>query len=374
MAAMDFMARAIELGAAVRGRTAPNPPVGAVVVRDGRVVGEGAHLAAGRPHAEAVALARAGAEARGGSLYVSLEPCCHQGRTPPCVDAIVAAGIREVHYAVTDPDPRVAGRGARRLAAAGIGASLTDPDGRGVELLRGYLKRQRLGLPWVTAKYAMSLDGKTATRSGDARWISGEESRRHVHVLRDGVDAVMVGIGTVLADDPALTVRPAPSDGRQPRRIVVDSSLRLPIGSALATSLAEGTIVAHVDRCGRRREASLLEARGAELLPIAAGRDGRVDLCSLLKELARRGLSEVLVEGGGVLLASLLDERLIDEIACCIAPVVIGGDAAPTPVEGAGAQRVADAPRLGVRTVERRGGDVWITARPLAAAGPEAAP
>lgn len=373
MAAMDFMARAIELGAAVRGRTAPNPPVGAVVVRDGRVVGEGAHLAAGRPHAEAVALARSGAKARGGSLYVSLEPCCHQGRTPPCTDAIVAAGIREVHYAVTDPDPRVAGRGARRLAAAGIGAALMDPDGHGAELLRGYLKRQRVGLPWVTAKYAMSLDGKTATRSGDARWISGEESRRHVHALRDGVDAVMVGIGTVLADDPALTVRPPPSDGRQPCRIVADTTLRLPVDSQLATSLAEGTIVAYVDRCAQRRKASLLEARGVELLPIAAGRDGRVDLCSLLKELARRGLNEVLVEGGGVLLASLLDERLIDEIACCIAPMVIGGNAAPTPVEGAGAQRIVDALRLELRTLERRGGDVWITSRPLAAAGPEAA-
>lgn len=368
------MARAIELGAAVRGRTAPNPPVGAVVVRDGRVVGEGAHLAAGRPHAEAVALARSGAKARGGSLYVSLEPCCHHGRTPPCTDAIVAAGIREVHYAVIDPDPRVAGRGARRLAAAGIGASLMDPDGRGVELLRAYIKRQRLGLPWVTAKYAMSLDGKAATRLRDARWISGEESRRHVHALRDGVDAVMVGIGTVLADDPALTVRPAPSDGRQPRRIVVDTNLRLPLDSQLATSLAEGTIVAHGDQCGQRRKASLLEARGVELLPTTAGRAGRVDLRSLLKELARRGLSEVLVEGGGVLLASLLDERLVDETACCIAPIVIGGDAALTPVEGAGAQRIADALRFELRTVERRGGDVWITARPLAEPRLEVAP
>lgn len=370
---MDFMARAIEIGATARGRTAPNPPVGAVVVRDGCVVGEGAHLAAGQPHAEAVALARAGAKARGASLYVSLEPCCHQGRTPPCSDAIVAAGISEVHYAAIDPDPRVAGRGARRLAAAGISASLSDPDGRGVELLRGYLKRQRLGLPWVTAKYAMSLDGKTATPSADARWISGEESRLHVHALRDGVDAVMVGIGTILADDPALTVRPAPRDGRQPRRIVMDTHLRLPVDSKLATLLAEGTIVAHGDRRGQRRKASLLKARGVELLPVPVGRDGRVDLRSLLKELARRGLSEVLVEGGGVLLASLLDERLVDEIACSISPMVIGGDAAPTPVEGAGTLRVADALRLRLRTVERRGADVWITARPLAALAPEAA-
>lgn len=369
---MDYMARAIELAEAVRGRTAPNPPVGAVVVaRDGRVVGEGAHVAAGQPHAEAVALERAGDDARGATLYVSLEPCCHHGRTPPCVDTIVAAGIREVHYAATDPDPRVAGGGHRRLEKAGISVLLAEPDRRGIELLRGYLKRQRLGLPWVTAKYAMSIDGKTATRAGDSRWVSGAESRRHVHALRNHVDAVMVGIGTVVADNPALTVRPAPSDGRQPRRIVVDSQLRLPMGSALASELAHGTMVAYADRPAVVRRASLLQSRGVELLPTAAGPDGRVRLRSLLEALGRRGMSDLLVEGGGVLLAGLLADGLVDEIACCIAPMIIGGDSAPTPVAGEGPERIADALHLELRSVERRGADVWITARPNGAPAAE---
>lgn len=367
---MSFMGRALELAESVRGRTAPNPPVGAVVVRDGEIVGEGRHVAAGQPHAEALALARAGARARGATLHVTLEPCCHVGRTPPCVDAILAAGVAEVRYAVDDPDPRVNGGGARRLAEAGVAVVPGDEAERATGLLRGYLKRQRHGLPWVTAKYAMTLDGKTATRTGDARWISGEESRAWVHLLRDRADAVMVGIGTVLADDPRLTVRPAPSDGRQPLRVVVDSRLRVPLDSTLVAELGSGTLVAYGEaHVPASRLAPLIE-RGVSVLPLPVGRDGRVDLVALLRALGARGLGEVLVEGGGTLLAGLLEADLVDEVTCAIAPMLVGGHAAPTPLDGEGAPTIADAVRLEAPTVRRRGADVWITARVGTAAVP----
>ena len=367
-AAMDPMARALELAGRALGRTAPNPPVGAVIVRDGVIVGEGFHVAAGRPHAEAVALAQAGARARGATLFVTLEPCAHQGRTPPCVDAILAAGVSEVHYALGDPDPRVSGRGGRALEGVGIRVVAGERAPEAAELLRGYLRRVRSGRPWVTAKYAMSLDGKTATRTGDARWISGEASRAHAHALRDRADAVIVGIGTVVADDPSLTVRPSPPDGRQPRRVVVDSRLRLPREAALAgPALGGGTAVAHVGDGAdpeQRRRAEILGERGLELLPLPADGDGRVDLACLLAELAQRDLNEVLVEGGGELLASLVGAGLVDEIEVCVAPVLIGGATAPTPIRGPGTDRLMDAPRWAIVDVTSRPPDVWLTARP----------
>ncbi len=367
---MDPMARAFDLAARALGRTAPNPPVGAVVVRDGAIVGEGHHLAAGQPHAETVALAEAGERARGATLFVSLEPCAHQGRTPPCAEAIIAAGVAEVRYAVDDPDPRVSGRGHRALEAAGVRVVAGERRTDGSELLRGYLTRQRAGRPWVTAKYAMSLDGKIATRTGDSRWISGEASRRYAHALRDRADAVVVGIGTVLADDPSLTVRPAPPDGRQPRRVVVDSRLRLPPGAALAgPPLAPGATVAYVEHQDpgdpdRGRRAALLRERGLELLPLPADPAGRVDLPALLSELGRRGMNEVLVEGGGELLAGLLEAGLVDEVEACVAPVLIGGAGAPTPLRGRGAGRLVDAPRWHVVDVTPRAPDVWLRVRP----------
>ncbi len=361
----DPMGRALELAALGRGRTAPNPPVGAVVVRDGRIVGEGSHAAAGSAHAETVALAEAGPLARDATLYVTLEPCCHHGRTPPCTDAIIAAGVAEVRYASRDPDPRVAGGGHRALMEAGIRVEAGESDAAARELLRGYLLRQRLGRPWVTAKYAMSLDGKIATRSGDARWISGEASRAHAHQLRDRADAVIVGIGTVLADDPSLTVRPAPADGRQPRRIIVDTRLRVPLDAALAgPALAAGTTVAFVAPASG--SAALVE-RGLSLLELPADRSGRVDLRALLEALGRRGHNEVLVEGGGELLAGFFALGLVDEVEACLAPIVIGGRGASTPVGGVGVERIAHAGRLEVVDVARRDRDVWITARP---AGP----
>ena len=376
---MDPLARAFELAALGHGRTAPNPPVGAVLVRDGAIVGEGYHAAAGQPHAEVVALAQAGDAARGATLYVTLEPCCHHGRTPPCTAAIVAAGVAEVRYAIEDPDPRVAGAGRRALEQAGVLVRADQDEATAHELLRGYLSRQTRGRPWCTAKFAMSLDGKIAAHTGDARWISGEESRRYAHALRDRVDAVIVGVGTVLADDPRLTVRPVPRDGRQPRRIVVDSRLRTPLGSAVvAPDLGVGTTIACVDdvpvdgqsaRHARAQAAGRLAERGVELLALPAGPDGRVDLRALSAALGRQGLNEVLVEGGGELLAGFIAAGLVDELEFCLAPLVIGGRAAVSPVEGDGVERVALAPRFELIEQTRRGPDLWVRARPVCVAG-----
>lgn len=385
--ARDPMGRALELAALGRGRTAPNPPVGAVVVRDGRIVGEGYHTAAGQAHAETVALADAGPLARGATLHVTLEPCCHHGRTPPCTDAIIAAGVAEVRYAIGDPDPRVAGGGRRALVEAGIRVEAGESEAAARELLRGYLLRGRLGRPWLTAKFAMSLDGKIATRSGDARWISGEASRVHAHALRARSDAVIVGIGTVLADDPRLTVRPAPADGHQPDRIVVDTRLRIPLEAALAGSeLAGGTTVAFVAPAGGgpaseaqgtdgpglpaadlTRVAAALKGRGLGLLGLPPDPSGRVDLGELVAALGRRGYNEVLVEGGGELLAGFFALGLVDEVEACLAPIVIGGRTARTPVGGIGSERIEQAGRLEIVDLVRRDQDVWIVARP---AGP----
>ncbi len=380
---MDPMARALELATRVLGRTAPNPPVGAVVVRNGAIVGEGYHPGAGQPHAEAVALAEAGERARGATLFVTLEPCAHHGRTPPCTEAILAAGVAEVHYTIDDPDPRVSGRGRRALEAAGVRVAAGERAGQAAELLRGYLARQCTGRPWVSAKYAMSLDGKIATRTGDSRWISSDVSRRYVHALRDRVDAIVVGIGTVLADDPSLTVRPTPPDGRQPLRVVVDSRLRLPPDAALAgPALAPGTTVAHVaddladdpaDR-DRPRRAEVLRDRGLELLPLPPDPAGRVNLGSLLAELGSRGMNEVLVEGGGELLAGFLRAGLVDEIEACVAPVLVGGDEAPSPIRGRGIGRIEEAPRWTIVDVTPRAADIWLRARPQLDAPPDAQP
>lgn len=364
----DPMGRALELAALGIGRTSPNPPVGAVVVRDGRIVGEGYHTAAGEAHAEVIALAEAGPLASGATLYVTLEPCCHHGRTPPCTEAIIAAGAAEVRYAVGDPDPRVAGGGHRALVEAGLRVEAGESEAVARELVRGYLLRGRLGRPWVTAKYAMSLDGKIATRSGDARWISGEASRAYAHHLRDRSDAVIVGVGTVLADDPRLTVRPAPADGRQPHRIVVDTRLRMPLDAALAApELAAGTTVAFVAAVDVEEAGAALEARGLTMLSLPADLSGRVDLRALLDALGRRGNNEVLVEGGGELLAGFFALGLVDEIEACLAPLVIGGRSASTPVGAIGVERIAQAGRFEIVDLVRRDGDAWIVARP---AGP----
>ncbi len=353
-----FMRRALDLARAAVGGTSPNPAVGAVVERDGKIVGEGRTRPAGEDHAEIVALRQAGELARGSTLYVTLEPCSHHGRTPPCTDAIIAAGVSEVRASVMDPNPQVSGGGFENLRRAGIRVTLGEGLEDAEELIAPHAKFIKTGTPLVTAKFAMSLDGKIAARTGDSKWITSEESRRYVHTLRAQSDAIMVGIGTALADDPQLTARdldgaPLP---RQPLRVVVDSKGRLPADAALLSQPGRTLVFVSDENAAREHG---LESTSAEWFA-APGKDGRVDLGAALSELGRRQITSLLVEGGGTLLGSLFDEGLVDRVVGFVAPVIVGGADAPSPVSGLGVERIGDAIRLqGVR-LERFGDDLAI--------------
>ncbi len=356
MAAEDCLRRAMALAEQAHGRTAPNPMVGCVIVRDGQVVGEGWHAAAGRPHAEREALAQAGELARGAVLYCTLEPCSHHGRTPPCTAGIIAAGVSEVVYAVDDPDPRVAGRGAAQLRAAGLTVSGGCLAAEVSRQLAGYLHQRRTGRPLVTAKWAMTLDGKLATVTGDSRWVSGPAARAMVHRMRDEADAVVVGVGTVLADDPALTCRlaefgPVARAPRNPLRVIVDTHGRIAPDARVLTDGEAATLWAVGD------DAVVTAPPGVEVacLPV---RDGRVDLAALLERLGARGVLEVLCEAGGTLTGALLAAGLVQRVVAVIAPKLVGGRG-PTPWDAAGAQAMRDARSLGPVSVEQLGDD-WV--------------
>jgi diaminohydroxyphosphoribosylaminopyrimidine deaminase / 5-amino-6-(5-phosphoribosylamino)uracil reductase len=345
-----------------RGRTHPNPIVGALVLRDGRVVARGHHERAGGPHAEIVALRKAGARARGADLYVTLEPCNHHGRTPPCTEAIFAAGVRRVVVGSVDPNPLVHGRGIRRMRAAGVQVEvgiLGDECDRANEQWFKFITRK---LPWVVLKAAVTLDGKLATRSGDSRWVTGPTARARVHELRDRLDAVLVGIDTVLADDPRLTAR-GPGQ-RDPARIVVDSQARLPpTARVLAERSSAGTIVA-VTLAAPPARVRALERRGATILRCRHDRDGRIVLRDALRRIAAEGLTTVLVEGGARIHGSFLRERLWDELLLFVAPKVLGEDArswAGTPAP-ASMGRALEARITGT---DRLGPDLLVMARPL---------
>jgi diaminohydroxyphosphoribosylaminopyrimidine deaminase/5-amino-6-(5-phosphoribosylamino)uracil reductase len=342
-----------------RGAVEPNPMVGAVVVRDGGAVGVGHHGQFGGPHAEVFALARAGESARGATLYVSLEPCCHHGKTPPCTDQILAAGIARVVAAMRDPFPRVAGGGVAALEAAGVDVEVGCEADAARELNAPYLKRLTTGRPFVIAKWAMTLDGKTAVASGDSRWISSEESRRRVHDLRGRMDAILVGIGTVEADDPRLTARPP--GPRRPMRVVLDGAARLSLESLLVRTAREVPVLVavSVEAPADRRER--LEAAGCEVVVVPGGRP--VPIGPLLDELGRRGLTNVLVEGGGRVLGAFLDEGHVDAVEVFVAPILEGGDHARTAIRGAGRELMKDAGRLRSVAIERVGDDVHIRGR-----------
>jgi diaminohydroxyphosphoribosylaminopyrimidine deaminase/5-amino-6-(5-phosphoribosylamino)uracil reductase len=349
-----WMRRAVALAERALGRTSPNPAVGAVLVRGGRVVGEGWTRPVGGPHAEVVALRRAGTRARGATLYVTLEPCSHHGRTPPCAAAVIAAGVARVVVAVGDPNPRVRGRGFRALARAGVDVTtgvLAAEAGTVSTWFRHCIVRRR---PFVLLKLAASLDGRIATSTGQSRWISGPAARRWVHELRNRMDAVMVGSGTVLADDPALTCRIR--GGRDPLRVVVDGGLRTPTRSRLVRQpSAARTIVATTPRApaGRKRA---LERAGADVI-VVPGRGARVDLAALLGLLAERGVVSVLVEGGGDLAAALLRARLVDRVAVVTAPMFLGGDGRPM-LGALALGGIAGAPRLVRGSVTQLGPDL----------------
>jgi diaminohydroxyphosphoribosylaminopyrimidine deaminase/5-amino-6-(5-phosphoribosylamino)uracil reductase len=352
-----WMRRALQLAARARGRTAPNPMVGAVLVQGDEPVGEGYHHRAGEPHAEVMALRAAGDRARGATIYVSLEPCCHHGRTPPCTDAILAAGVRRVVAATLDPFPKVSGGGIAALQAAGIDVSVGMLEAEARRLNEAFFKAVTHGLPFVTLKAAMTLDGKIATVTGHSRWVTGEAARRHVHRLRDQHDAILAGIGTIRTDDPLLTARLPRA--RDPLRVVVDARAELPLNSQIGSTLREvRTLVAATEAAPReRREA--LAAEGAEVLVLPAER-GRVALRPLMEELVRRGVHSVLAEGGAEIHASLLAAGLVDKVILFIAPKLVGGRAAPGPIGGAGVARMEEAVPLREVRIRRLGVDFAV--------------
>jgi diaminohydroxyphosphoribosylaminopyrimidine deaminase/5-amino-6-(5-phosphoribosylamino)uracil reductase len=359
-----YLRRCLELARRAEGATSPNPMVGAVVVRAGRIVAEAFHRRAGGPHAEAAALRRAGKASRGATLYVNLEPCCHHGRTPPCVDAILASGVRRVVACHLDPFPLVKGRGFAALRRAGIEVIAGPLRREATRLNERYLTCVTRGRPFVIVKAAMSLDGKIATSGGESRWISSAQSRRVAHRLRATCDAVMIGINTALADDPLLNVR-AGATRRQPRRVVIDSRLRLdPRGRLLRARRggARGAVLIYAGGRAPRTRAERLERLGATVVRVREGSDGRLDLGAVMRDLATRRISSVLIEGGGELIGSALESRLVDKVCCFIAPLIVGGRDAVGMAGGRGASRLRQALRLREMSARRIGPDLLVEA------------
>lgn len=348
-----FMRAALVLARRGLGRTWPNPSVGCVIVKDGMVVGRGWTQPGGRPHAETEALARAGRDAKGADAYVTLEPCCHHGKTPPCADALIAAGVRRVVVAVEDPDPRVAGKGIATLHAAGITVDLGVCAGEARDVNAGFLSAVTRGRPLITLKLATSLDGRLAVASGESRWITGEPARARGHLLRATNDAVMVGSGTVLTDDPELTCRLPGLSGRNPVRIVIDGAMRVPLTARLVTD-ARQTPTWFVVRHGisSERQAALASC-GVDVIDLPATENGETDLAAALAALAGRGITRILVEGGARLAAALVRGGLVDRIAWFRAPSLIGGDGRPA-LDALGVAAPGEAPhfiRIGVETL-----------------------
>jgi diaminohydroxyphosphoribosylaminopyrimidine deaminase / 5-amino-6-(5-phosphoribosylamino)uracil reductase len=360
------MERALTLARQALGSASPNPAVGAVLVKDGRIVGEGFTQPPGGPHAEVVAIRQAGEAARGATLYVTLEPCCHHGRTPPCTKTVLAAGVREAHFSHLDPDPHVNGRGKAELESAGVKVFVGEGEKEARRINEAYLKHRTTGLPFVIAKFAASLDGKIAATSGDSRWVSGPESRRWAHRQRTVVDAIVVGVRTVLIDDPELTARPEPGEGarqadgepRQPLRVVADSQGRTPASARVLQGPAR-TLLATTDASSEAWRRAMHDA-GVEVVVLPAA-EGRVDLAELLRLLGGRDILSLLVEGGGELLGGFFDLGLVDKVQAIVAPIIIGGQEAATAVVGRGARRMADALHLQDVTVERLGEDILVT-------------
>jgi len=359
MASFDerMMVRALELAERGLGRVEPNPAVGAVITRGETIVGEGHHPFFGGPHAEVNALRAAGDRARGATLYVTLEPCCHQGKTPPCTDAVISAGIERVVVAMQDPYPEVAGSGLARLREAGLKVEVGLCERRAMRLNAGYVKLHLRGQPFFIAKWAMTLDGKIATAAGDSKWISSAQSRELVHQVRDRVDAVMIGVRTAVRDDPLLTCR-LPG-GRSPRRIVLDGRARLPLDSRLVTTAAEAPLWVVCGDSAPSDRTDALERAGCRVVRMPEN-EHRVDVLSLARTLGAERLTHVLVEGGGEVLGSLFDARLVDRVMVFVAAKLLGGKEAPTAVGGAGVKFVEKAWTVTDVSVTHVGGDVLI--------------
>jgi diaminohydroxyphosphoribosylaminopyrimidine deaminase/5-amino-6-(5-phosphoribosylamino)uracil reductase len=362
----EYLARSIELAEFGIGRVHPNPMVGALIVRDEKVLGEGWHEECGGPHAEVNAIAdatAAGADVAGATLYVSMEPCCHHGKTPPCTDAVIAAGLSRVVVASDDPSEKASGRGLGILRDEGIEVDVADGEiaARARLVNQAFRKHARNGRPWILFKSAMTLDGKVATRTGDSQWISDESSRARAHRWRATLDAVAVGIGTALADDPQLTSR-VEGVHHQPRRVVFDSTARLPLDSKLVTAAPESALTVVVSRAAGRSAVEALEMAGAEVI-VATGENEPARVRSAMDQLGARGITSILLEGGPHLAGAFLDAGEIDEVRLFLAPLLLGGRAGRDPLEGEGVERISEALRALTLDCERVADDLLISAR-----------
>ncbi|MFH1662710.1 MAG: bifunctional diaminohydroxyphosphoribosylaminopyrimidine deaminase/5-amino-6-(5-phosphoribosylamino)uracil reductase RibD [Chloroflexota bacterium] len=359
---MNYMEQALSLARLALGQVSPNPAVGALVVKDDEVIGKGYTQPPGCCHAEVVALEQAGDEANGSTMYVTLEPCCHYGKTPPCSSAIVTAGVKEVHMAMLDPNPIVSGKGKEELEAAGVRVYIGEYRQEARDINEAYIKYITTGMPFITAKYAMSLDGKIATHSGDSKWISNEESRHYAHHLRCINDAIMVGVNTVLADDPHLTSRCGGGRGgttrKQPLRVIIDSDGRTPKTARLFQETGETLLV--MGRQIKPQEIEDYTRLGAEPLAMSSTK-GYIDLKKLFKILGEREITSVLVEGGSILLGSVFDQGLVDKVVVFVAPIIIGGEKAKTAVAGKGVDKVLDSFKLKRINIERFEQDIMIS-------------
>jgi len=356
----EYMQHALKLAEKAVGNVSPNPAVGAVIVRDGRIVGEGYTQPPGSPHAETMALKQAGPMAQGAVMYVTLEPCCHQGRTPPCTQSIIERGISEVHMAMLDPNPLVSGKGQIKLENFRIATYVGECEQEAQLINKAYAKYITTGLPFITAKFAMSLDGKIATRTFDSKWISNDESRQYAHQLRWSTDAIMVGVNTVLKDDPQLTAR-SNSRVRHPLKVILDSRGQTPV-SAKVLQPPDKALIATTKGIELLQANQYGEA-GVQLVTLPDN-DGMVDVVALLNLLGKKEIASVLVEGGGMLLGSLFDLGLADKVVAFIAPVIIGGSDAVAPVSGKGSDLVENALRLNRISVKRFGDDIMVSGYP----------
>ena len=354
----DFMRTALQMARNAEGRTSPNPLVGAVIVRDGRIVAAGWHRKAGTPHAEVHALNMAGDLAKGATLYVTLEPCAHYGRTGPCAKAVAEAGIARVVIAMKDPNPLVAGKGIKILEDAGVDVTCGVLEAEAASLNEVFLKWIAHKMPFVVLKTAMTLDGKIATVTGESQWITNEASRRRVHEWRDRYDGILVGIGTVLKDNPSLTARLPEGVGKNPVRIIADSLARTPLNAKIVTDGQARTIVVVTEHAPAERIAALKNA-GVEIL--TAGSGEQVDLYAMMRQLGRQEICSVFAEGGGCMNYSLLKAGLVDKVHAFIAPKLVGGKDALTPVEGKGFAHLSEAVELERLTAEPMAGDILLT-------------
>ena len=340
-----FMQRALDLARRAKGRTSPNPLVGAVIVKNGKVIGEGYHQKAGTPHAEVHALNAAGEDAKGATLYTNLEPCCHWGRTPPCTEALIRAGIAQVYVAEVDPNPSVAGKGVQQLQNADINVHVGIRRQEASDLNEVHRKYIQTGKPFVILKTAMSLDGKIATASGESQWITSEASRQRGHEVRDAVDAILVGRGTVARDNPALTTRLQGREGQDAIRIVLDSHGRTRTDARIFNAESEAGIIVAVTPEAPSKNVEVLEKAGAEVITVPAVY-GKVCFKSLMEILGKREITSVLIEGGSEINASALAAGIVDKVMCFIAPRLIGGQNAPGPIGGVGIRSLSDAANL----------------------------